>query len=184
MLTRYLASGLLSLTAACGQQSVPATDVPPSNDTTAPTTSATSRNFEISISGDLETTITPGSGTAEFYADMGSYELFFGTMSRSVFFVLAEDITAGTYPLEAYDDMRTDQTAAVEVSALVDPDDITAGAENYNNGVEGTITLDEIADTISGSFEFTATSDDSDANTTKTVTVTGTFSELPIRQGE
>lgn len=145
------------------------------------------RNYQVVISGDAEAEIPPGSAQAELYADPPRYELFFGQMSHNVFLVLAEDITAGTHDLEARDELQSGQNATVEVAIAVEPGNLARGVEDYDDEIDGTITLDDIGDEVSGSFEFKAAfvdTDDSGQTIRKTVTVSGTFTDLRVRRGQ
>ena len=154
------------------------------NDTPAPV-AQTSRNYSIQISGDFEGSIPPGAAQAEFYP--GRYELFFGDMSHNLFFTLSEDVRTGTHALEASDIMASSQNATVEFSMAVNPESISEGMEDYDDEVTGTITLDTIGDTMSGSFEFAAVfvdTDDNQQETRKSVTVIGTFTDLAVQRNE
>jgi hypothetical protein len=144
--------------------------------------------FSITISGDAEGQIPPGSVQAEFYSEPNPhYEMFFGDMNHNVFFVLDDSVTTGTHPLEVRDELAQDQTAAVEVGIALDEDNFALGVEDYDDEIDGTITLDSIGETIGGSFEFTAVyldTDENDQEIRKTVNVQGTFSDIPVRQAE
>jgi len=145
------------------------------------------RNYSVTISGDHEASIPPGSAQVQFYASNPQYELFFGNFDQSVFFVLAEDIEAGTHDLEVRDDFDPDQMASVEVTVAIVPGDLTQGADDYDDEINGTITLDEVGDEFSGSFDFSATlvdTADNGSEIRKTVEVTGSFSDLTVRRNE
>lgn len=150
---------------------------------TAPAAQAVSRNYSIQISGDAEASIPPSLALAERYSNR--YELSFGRLSHFIFFNLPVDITTGTFELAVPDDLAPFENLTVVVSIALDPDDLTKGAEDYDAEVNGTLTLDSLGDTTSGSFEFTATYvDDDNQEIRKTITVTGTFTDLTVRQNE
>jgi hypothetical protein len=133
----------------------------------------------------IATWIHPGLVQAQRYSDR--YELFLGEMSHNLLFTLAEDITPGTYPLETPGIVVADQTATVSASIMVDPDDIMQGTEDYDDEVTGTITLDALGATMSGSFEFNAVfvdTDDNQQEIRKSISVTGTFHGLNVQETE
>jgi hypothetical protein len=193
MLKRWIFTGalLVLLLAACGGNatSTPTTEQSDNAESTPTREARTGQQpFNITISGDAEGQIPPGSAQAEFYSSPNPhYELFFGDMSHNVFFTLDDNITTGTHTLEVRDDLAPDQNATVEVAIAIDEDDLARGAEDYTDEIDGTITLDSIGETISGSFEFTAIyidTDENDQEIRKTVNVQGTFTDLAVRQAQ
>lgn len=173
--------GLFLALAACGGQAADPTTAPPTADTTDPTAqppALTGRGFSMTFSGDVDATFPPGSATAELYDE--TIELFLGTLAQHVFFVLPADIGTGTHELEPRNEMDPNQGAAVEVSVAVDPDDFTQGIIDYHAEISGTLTLESVGQTWSGSFEFTAVSEASDDAEAGMITVSGRFNDLEL----
>jgi hypothetical protein len=146
------------------------------------------RNYSVTVTGDFESTIPPGLAQAWEYADPARFELFFGDMDRNVQITINGDVSATTYDLTVEDFFNADQAAFASVGKVVDPDDIMAGVQDFNEEISGAITITAIdEDQVSGNFEFTAVyadTDDSGAEIRQEVSVTGEFDEMMILRDE
>lgn len=147
-------------------------------------------NGDVQITGDVTQTL---SGKQFIFTKPGTphYELsFYESLDYLVYITLPAGTTPGTYDISATTD-AAGQIGA-EVTVAREPGKLaSSGAVDYNEGIDGTITIDQIGDAlgdaISGQFEFSALatdSGDSGGDVTKTITVTGTFDGTLIVENE
>ncbi len=158
---------------------VPPTDEPtaetPPEDTPAqqapPATSAVS----YSVTGDSEVAgdYDDGAWIPPALID-GAYEIILHNGSQEFAVILSgipEDITPGTYTFATEPD--TGGISAQFTRDLLD-------TLTFLSDVSGTLTISDVSDTISGSFEFTASTDPGAGGEIRTVTVMGTFNAVAL----
>ena len=154
------------------------------NDTSSVPAQTGDRNYSVTITGAFESTIPPGLAQAWEYDDPARLELTFGDLDRNVQITINGEASATTYELGAEDFTNPDQVATVDVGRAVEPGNISAGFEDYNDEASGTLTITAIdEDQVSGNFAFTAVyvdTDDSDNEIRKEISVTGEFDDFMI----
>lgn len=157
--------------------------------TTPPDTGAL--DFSITLTGGLEHVMTPGEATSIFIPaqdipadDQGNPAMSLPATVQvtfqqgaleddyTVMLFISPEITNGTYTIGSAGD---DAPVYAEVSRIA-PVEGGLSARVFNQNVNGTLTLTETGDQISGSLSFTA--DGQDGSTT----VTGTFSNVPFNR--
>lgn len=182
---------LLMILTACGDAvSAPPSITPVPENPQGNVTPVASGTGEagIEISGDVDMVI-PNRGQALLTMaadDSAYYEITFNQgLDVLVVITLPAGTTPGTYDL-------TQESAPGEVGAdLVvarELGNLSAGAIDYDENVEGTITITAIGseanNPVSGTFRFNATGtyeDEAGNEVTGVVTVSGTFDSLPLR---
>lgn len=168
-----------------------AEETPVSDDDASPTLTGNER-FTIEISGDMTHTFS-GFGNITLLPETtvsnivfpSSLDLYFAEdLNIMVSISMPDTTTTGIHTLAGFSG-RGKFGASLSVTRV--PDDFTKGFDDFDNEVQGTITLDQMGsengDNFSGSFEFTATMIDTDGDgqeVRKTVTVQGTFTDIPL----
>jgi len=157
---------------------VPPTDEPtaetPPEDTPAQQAPATSA-VSYSVTGDSEVAgdYDDGAWIPPALID-GAYEIILHNGSQEFAVILSgipEDITPGTYTFATEPD--TGGISAQFTRDLLD-------TLTFLSDVSGTLTISDVSDTISGSFEFTASTDPGAGGEIRTVTVMGTFNAVAL----
>ncbi len=175
---------LMLLLAACGgtNEQATATAIPPTTSDAASGSadSSVKSSGGVEITGDITKTIS-NRGQFMFTSDTG-YELtFYEGLDYMVHITLPADTAPGTYPLAVTSD--TPGQPGADVSIAREPGKLaTKGAMDFNDNIDGTITIDALGsaqgDPVRGQFEFTTSGTDrmgEDPTAVQTITVTGTF---------
>jgi hypothetical protein len=137
-------------------------------------------NFSLSVSGYTEFTADEGTSSYSRQPDPTHYTLvlFAGELefSRQVTFEFGTEINPGTYDLTGGEDYIEGEV----IARYSDSDSRTDMFIRFTDNLTGTLTLETVGQTISGSYEFTAETTSEEGNTL-TATVTGVFTDVPIQ---
>ncbi len=130
--------------------------------------------FQFTITGDIQATMNVTNAQASIEPIVDEEEVlslyFRENTDRIVAFILPPDVQAGEYELGLTADVEGNYT------------DSTGDTTRFFAPTGGTLTLTQVGESFSGSFEFTAADAmvfDGDA---PTVTISGSFSNVPLRE--
>lgn len=158
---------LLALTAACSTEQRDSTRT----QVAAAGVGLHGERFNVEISGDYEKVVTPGFSLFYFAQDIGAMQLILHDGAQSIWriiFLVPPGLGPGTHELTP-SVVRPELLQGVTVT-VAGPRDVA----NFSIDVTGTLTLDSFGEQASGSFAFTARNLDG-----KTITVTGSFTDVP-----
>jgi hypothetical protein len=192
---------IVALAACGGDEPAPAA---PSNGEDAAPPAASSGNFSVEITRDVEVTMPPGRATYVHYPTLEEdlfsipehYELVFthreGSVTYQVLIQFVPGLQPGTYAFDSDQFGMSYETASAEFDFLDTSGEVLEWSSLHfgpgsDGGPDGSLTLDSVGNTASGSFTFTADSvefDDDGQEIRQSVTVTGTFSDLELIEGE
>lgn len=137
-------------------------------------------NFSLSVSGYTEFISEEGTSSYSRQPNPTHYTLvlFAGELefSRQVTFEFGTEITPGTYDLIGGEDYVEGEV----VARYSDSDSRTDTFIRFTDALTGTLTLERVGQTVSGSYEFIAETTSEEGNTL-TATVTGVFTDVPIQ---
>lgn len=148
-------------------------------------------SFSAEISGDVNVTMPPGEARYA-YVDEVDIDTFIPAHNELLFFQFSDDklyqvsiefgleAQPGTYPFEGAEVSEDISVAAMFSDYETGGEVIERDLIDYSENVTGTLTIDEIGATISGSYEFTAETTTADGET-RQITARGTFEDIPYQ---
>jgi hypothetical protein len=161
---------------------------------TSPSIPTGTGNYAVSITGDVESALEGGTAVFTYFDGAGvttesnEVYIFAGSVAdefEQITFSFPVDLEPGTYDLVSETDaiLGGDESPVTASYEMFMSGETVAESTNvsFSENVGGTLTIDSIGDTISGSFEFTADAVDfaeDGSQTTQSITASGSFTDL------